>query len=474
MRRGSGRLLAAAAATASLLSAPLPLGVAWSPLLAPLAGALAGRRPGRRLGCRGLQPRATGAGVLRIRGCQSRKYLRAMDGHLLHDNEPSEEHLFVLVPGTGPRTGAVRLHHLQSDSCIFMTKAGHLGSFQGDFEDHYWDLVGDHDDSFALQSHNSDLRLYSNSDGRLGSYFGEVFDDQLFQCEDRHGSVVRLEPLNGCHGLQDTGFEWSGGGEEPTVYTDAFHVGHYVFDPGSKQLCELRELTRLQISPSWGSARSLQLHEMEQPHQWAIEEIPLLRRLQEAGLIAADNPLNVVYRAHDARGLEYRGIGLPPSSAIKFALRPVSGGRRVPFQRTWLRAWHGAPTHAVEAIAREGLRCGKKITGQKNNIYLSPSFQYTFCLYSAPDILVGDERLRLVFEVRVKPGSFEEHGDHYKFCITQLIEQSVPADCLEWELKDNPGTVQVVGLVLKQLGPHHPTLKHDTIVRHACKALMRE
>jgi hypothetical protein len=47
-------------------------------------------------------------------------------------------------------------------------------------------------------------------------------------------------------------------------------------------------------------------------------------------------------------------------------------------------------------------------------IYLSPSFQYTFCLYSLPDLRVGNDRFRLVVEVRVRPGAFKEHGDHYK------------------------------------------------------------
>lgn len=47
-------------------------------------------------------------------------------------------------------------------------------------------------------------------------------------------------------------------------------------------------------------------------------------------------------------------------------------------------------------------------------IYLSPSFQYTFCLYSLPDLRVGNDRFRLVVEVRVRPGAYEEHGDHYK------------------------------------------------------------
>ena len=45
---------------------------------------------------------------------------------------------------------------------------------------------------------------------------------------------------------------------------------------------------------------------------------------------------------------------------------------------------------------------------------MSPSFQYTFCLYSLPDLCVDHARFRLVVEVRVRPGAFSEHGDHYK------------------------------------------------------------
>ncbi|CAJ1434771.1 unnamed protein product [Effrenium voratum] len=205
---------------------------------------------------------------------------------------------------------------------------------------------------------------------------------------------------------------------------------------------------------------------MPRPHAWAIEHIPFLSHLAQEGLISASHGRNEVYASRPIGEVRFRGNGLRPFGAISFAVEPVSAGKQVPFQRSWKRAWHGSSLHRIEGIARDGLQVGKK------GIYLSPSFQYTFCLYSLPDLRVGNERFRLVVEVRVRPDSYDEHGDHYKFCELQHVEPCIPLDCLEWEAGMEAEAVQVVGLALKQLRPEEPTLRHDTNIRHCCQALI--
>ncbi|CAL1163014.1 unnamed protein product [Cladocopium goreaui] len=116
-------------------------------------------------------------------------------------------------------------------------------------------------------------------------------------------------------------------------------------------------------------------------------------------------PASVMTLLHDSQHDHFPEQSTPLG---RFYLPSSSDGQQVPLQRTWKRAWHGSTLHRIEQIAREGLKVGKK------GIYLSPSFQYTFCLYSLPDLRVGNDRFRLVLEVRVRPGAFKEHGDHYK------------------------------------------------------------
>ncbi|CAE8672156.1 unnamed protein product, partial [Polarella glacialis] len=263
--------------------------------------------------------------------------------------------------------------------------------------------------------------------------------DQLFFCEHpTTGGAVVPSVARSSYGLQPTGFRWQGEVAEPDVYTDAFHASHYVFDASGERLRELREIWRSKAPLSWGEGRDLRLADMEKPHAWAIENIPFLRHLTEEGLISGSHRRNVVYPEREASQVRFRGNGLRPSGAIRFAVTPVSGGEQVLLQRKWKRAWHGAALHNLESIARGGLREGEK------GIYLSPSFQYTFCLYSLPDIQVGMERFRLVVEVAVEPGAFKEHGDHYQFCELQHVEPHVPLDCLEWEAGKKEHAVQVV------------------------------
>jgi len=409
------------------------------------------------------------SGIFRLRGHQSAKYLCPGEkGDLMHDDEAGDRHVFAFVPGTGPRTGLVRLFNLATDSSLMLTaQGGWLGCFAGDYADHYWAIVENNGERFKLQNHGTGLMIFSNADGRLGYFAGEEYDDQYFICEDREGFNLQLRATHGSYGLQDSGFLVQGGLADPTVYTDAFHAAHYIFDAGLSQLLELREGLEVQELLCWGAACDRRLHELPHPHGWAVEQIPLLQRLEETGVIAVERQGNTVYPPLDFTEARYDGVGLLPSDAIKFAISPVSNGRRVPFERDWLRAWHGPSLHSLESIARQGLRSDKK-----GRIFLSPSFQYPFCLYSVPDLLVQGARFRLVLEVRVRPGSYWEHGDHYRFCSPQHIERCIPVDRMEWELVDDLASVQVVGLVLKQLHPDHPTLRHDTNVRHAGQALL--
>eukprot|EP00439_Symbiodinium_sp_Y106_P037114 s1935_g4.t1 len=407
-------------------------------------------------------------GAFRVRGFHSRKYLGAThDGHVIHDDVPTDFHLFVLVPGIEEFTGFVKLYHLASDRSIFATKDGWLGCYHGDFEEHWWKVL-DRDDkgNFSLINFATEFLLYSNADGRLGAFLGDYFEDQLFCCEDPcSGGVVQpiaADDSGEKLGLDSTGFRWE---DDEEVYTDAFHARHYVFDSEGR-LRALGEVWRSLAPLSWGSGADLQLSLRPRPHAWAIHHIPFLRHLAKEGLISASHARNAVYAPRPIGEVRFRDNGLRPFDAISFAVTPVSGGQEVPLQRTWKRAWHGSSLHNIEGIAREGLRVGKK------GIYLSPSFQYTFCLYSLPDLRVGNERFRLVVEVSVQPGAFSEHGDHYKFCELQHVEPAIPLDCLEWEVGKQADVVQVVGLTLKQLRPEEPSLRHDTNIRHGCKALI--
>lgn len=411
-------------------------------------------------------------GAFYVRGRQSGKYLEAThDGHVIHDDIPTDFHLFVLVPGMDVFTGYVKLYHLASDRSIFITQDGLLGCYHGDFEEHWWKML-ERDDkgSFSLVNFSTEFLLYSNADGRLGTFQGDYFEDQLFfcqrpgfGCESLDGTVTPME-VEGLYGLEDAGFLWEG--QQP-VYTDAFQVRHYVRD-ASRNLQGIGEVWRSLAPLSWGSGVDRQLAEMPRPHHWAIEHIPFLKHLAQQGLISESHGRNAVHASRPIGHVRFRHNGLQPFGAISFALAAVSDGQQVPLQRTWKRAWHGSTLHRIEQIAREGLKVGKK------GIYLSPSFQYTFCLYSLPDLRVGNDRFRLVLEVRVRPGAFKEHGDHYKFCELQHVEPCIPLDCLEWEVGKDAAAVQVVALTLKQLQPTEPSLRHDTNIRHGCRALIAD
>ncbi|CAK9008285.1 unnamed protein product [Durusdinium trenchii] len=402
-----------------------------------------------------------------VKGYHSGRYLGAThDGHVIHDEVPTEFHLFVFVPGMDVFTGFVKLYHLASDRSIFVTPEGLLGCYHGDFEEHWWRVLPrDDKGSFSLVNFATEFLIYSNSDGRLGSFLGDYFEDQLFWCEHpaRAGTAVLPIESEELVGVEDAGFLWEGC---RPVYTDAFQVRHYVRPSGDDQLQGLGEVWRALAPIGWGSAADLKLEEMQQPHRWAIEHIPFLKHLAAQGLISERHARNCVYAAAPIGAVRFRHNGLRPLGALGFALEPTSNGRHVPLERSWKRAWHGSSLHHIEGIASEGLRVGKK------GIYLSPSFQYTFCLYSLPDLCVDHARFRLVVEVRVRPGAFSEHGDHYKFCELQHVEPRIPLDCLEWEVGKDAEAVQVVGLVLKQLKPSEPSLRHDTNIRHGCQELI--
>jgi len=427
--------------------------------------------------------------VFRLRGFQSGKYLRpAGDGALVHDDGATVKHLFCFFPGTGAMTGTVRLHHLVSDSSIISTPDGWLGCFQGELANQHWRLSRENGaEHFTLSNCVTGLYIFSNSDGRLGQYGGEHHSDQYFFCEDSTGQALALPFVHECLGLHDSGFQWFDEASDPVVYTDTFDAGRYIFADDLSQLLEVKDpptkpppvdsvkaaavgaVVPVAVASGtfrWGTAWDLQLPEMDQPFAWAVDNIPLLQELHARGLVKVDHAFNVVYPWDSFIDAEFAGEGLLPTAAIRFALRPVSDGQPVPFETRWLRAWHGTGLHALPAIASQGLRLGKK-----GGIFLSPSFRYVHSLYSVPDLVVGAARFRLAVEVRVRPGSYREHGDHYGFCDLQQVENRVPENQLEWELEGNAGDVQVVGLVLKQLHPHHPAIRHDTNVRHACATL---
>merc|ERR1719291_516413 len=166
--------------------------------------------------------------------------------------------------------------------------------------------------------------MYSSADGRLGGFHGEDFGDQLFCFEDVAGSCVDLPAAHGCYGLQDTGFRWEGHAMEPTLYTDAFNAGHYLFDEGEAQLREVREFMKACGPLTWGSAEDLRLAEMERPHAWAVDRVPELRRLARLGLISAEHRRNEVFPPGDSQDAQFSGAGVRPSNAVKFAVRPVS------------------------------------------------------------------------------------------------------------------------------------------------------
>ena len=89
-----------------------------------------------------------------VKGRQSGKYLGAThDGHVIHDDVPTEFHLFVFVPGIDVFTGYVKLYHLASDRSIFVTQDGLLGCYHGDFEEHWWKILPrDDKGSFSLEN----------------------------------------------------------------------------------------------------------------------------------------------------------------------------------------------------------------------------------------------------------------------------------------------------------------------------------
>eukprot|EP00446_Apocalathium_sp_SHHI-4_P075583 CAMPEP_0177545086 /NCGR_PEP_ID=MMETSP0369-20130122/62372_1 /TAXON_ID=447022 ORGANISM="Scrippsiella hangoei-like, Strain SHHI-4" /NCGR_SAMPLE_ID=MMETSP0369 /ASSEMBLY_ACC=CAM_ASM_000364 /LENGTH=235 /DNA_ID=CAMNT_0019029239 /DNA_START=108 /DNA_END=811 /DNA_ORIENTATION=+ len=210
-----------------------------------------------------------------------------------------------------------------------------MGVFEGDRPEFYFQVLPQGPDTFVLQHQDSQMLLYSNADGRIGCFYGEErYDDQLFQLEDRTGQLLQLlDSPCGCVGLRDTGFRWLADVPEPRIFTDAFQSAQYIFDPGSSYLLEIGEQLRLQVSVTWGEARDMCLHEMDRPHAWAIEHIPLLRQLADAGLISSSHQGNVSYGDSEGEFEEFAGDGHAADAGDQVRARPREQRRAGAAQR---------------------------------------------------------------------------------------------------------------------------------------------
>eukprot|EP01094_Clydonella_sp_ATCC50884_P006583 TRINITY_DN15806_c0_g1_i1.p1 TRINITY_DN15806_c0_g1~~TRINITY_DN15806_c0_g1_i1.p1 ORF type:complete len:523 (-),score=110.88 TRINITY_DN15806_c0_g1_i1:196-1764(-) len=80
---------------------------------------------------------------------------------------------------------------------------------------------------------------------------------------------------------------------------------------------------------------------------------------------------------------------------------------------TWPVAFHGTSATAVAPIANDGLRVGGSSVPRRNGaaygsgVYVSPMPEYA--LRYAPRVRVSGTNYRVVFQCRVRPGSFTEH-----------------------------------------------------------------
>ena len=210
------------------------------------------------------------------------------------------------------------------------------------------------------------------------------------------------------------------------------------------------------LGTAWGLAEDLELCEMSDPHRFLIGHLAILQKLDQMGLISE--------RFHEI--WPNRNEIWPEMNAVRFALRRRSNGPPVEAQMDWKEAWHGSSLESIPKVAKEGLK-----SREGGCIFVTPSWSYAFLLYSFDNVIPGQhERLRLVFQVRVRPGFYESQGDPYNFFNQEDFEGNVDANNMEWKVQ-NPKDVQVVGLVVKQLCPNEAFKAHDTYSGHLRESL---
>ena len=391
-----------------------------------------------------------------IRGYHSQKYLHATPKGGVRHADLDNHSLFILLPGCGPDSGRVKIQTAVSRSCLYCSGKGQKGlgvsrsdvSGTGQF---WWIIEVDKNKGlFALQSVASKSRLYSNRDGRVSCWVpNSKFSDQLFTLE---GEVYSIEHGDqACYGLTESGFCIG----SSKVYMDA--LGRRFIINEQNQI-KLKPWVPHPSGATWSSAKDLELCEMSDPHMFLIQHLPILQKLHKMGLI--NEELNEIWPERKAG---------TPGRAVRFALHPVSNGCRVGFRKDWKEAWHGSSLQSIPTVAARGLR-----SHNGRWIFVTPSWRYAFLLYSFDNVIPEQhERLRLVFQVRLRPDSYKAQADPYKFFKQEDFERHISANDMEWKLRD-PNAVQVVGIVVKQLRPDHPFKLHGTYQCHLRKSLQAE
>lgn len=132
----------------------------------------------------------------------------------------------------------------------------------------------------------------------------------------------------------------------------------------------------------------------------------------------------------------------------------------------WCVAFHGTNQKACLSIIRDGLlrplntpsamgtmlkpppnhySLEKKVYGIEdfpNAIFVSPNFNYASCDVYAPSYIFNGRKYKIIFQVRVKPGSFTEHRS--------TTADKFNDELVEWRIPD-PKDVVVYGLLYKEI-----------------------
>eukprot|EP01012_Entosiphon_sulcatum_P008207 TRINITY_DN14375_c0_g1_i1.p1 TRINITY_DN14375_c0_g1~~TRINITY_DN14375_c0_g1_i1.p1 ORF type:complete len:402 (-),score=67.23 TRINITY_DN14375_c0_g1_i1:1138-2343(-) len=159
----------------------------------------------------------------------------------------------------------------------------------------------------------------------------------------------------------------------------------------------------------------------------------------------------------------------------------------------WHVAYHGTPALNLQSIVELGLlppgadtkdingkkiecvNCGASKHGE-GQIFVSPSIEYSsHYLYTKPQPLKqsSDEFLYLVFQVRIRPGTFTVRGNTFADCLwgdrTVTYDDRFGPDEMEWVLTD-ANNVRVTGLMVRVLKGNPQTRVQELFKRNQERA----
>jgi hypothetical protein len=201
--------------------------------------------------------------------------------------------------------------------------------------------------------------------------------------------------------------------------------------------------------------------------------VPELRALLEANLVSTSHSSNSDYHFRTIeevrREKSHAFSGNVPPFGFKYAIPPVSGGKRVDFQQGWANVYHGPSKLAkILPIASEGLRCtpegaanfffeeidGKISSWCVGKIFVTPSVTVAWQAYSCQVTQKWrgkEQKWRIFFQCRADEGAAHKQSDTTSLKAARSasgkpsfnpddpnsVDPSIPSSQLEWVYTDS-------------------------------------